>query len=213
MRHVPGVEPSIRDEGSSMIYLGGLSAMGYDMLMRLSEQGNTSALAITSPGGSEYCGIKIGEIVYNNGWDVHVRGLCMSSCADYIVPAGRNKVLEDGGVVGRRCSARQDYFFAEQRGISGRQQIVNSLSGALQMGSNYLTYEEFNQEIASFVAEHETLVELEHAFYERIGLDANVSVCVHLPKRFKSIEWSGGWTFTLDDMAKFGLDGNHLRGQ
>ncbi len=60
---------------------------------------------------------------------------------------------------------------------------------------------------------YDTLIELEHAFYERIGVDADVSVYVHFPQYFKSNQWSVGWTFTLDDTAKFGLDGNHLRGQ
>ena len=109
-------EPSVRVEGSSIIYIGATNTAGYDRLMRLAEQGNTSELAITSPGGSVYWGIKIGEVVYENAWDVRVLGLCVSSCANYIFPAGRNKVIEDGGIVGWHGSARQDYFFAEQKG-------------------------------------------------------------------------------------------------
>ena len=121
-------EPSVRVEGSSIIYIGFTNTAGYDKLVRLAEQGNISELAITSPGGTVFWGIKIGEIVYENGWDVHVRGLCFSSCANYVFPAGRNKVIEDGGIVGWHGSARQDHFIAERNGISVRKLIVESTS-------------------------------------------------------------------------------------
>ena len=216
MRRAPGLEPSIRVEGSSIIYLGNMSATGYDRLMRLAEQGNTSELAITSPGGSVYWGIKIGEVVYENGWDVHVRSLCVSSCANYIFPAGRNKVIEDGGVVSWHGSARQDYFFAERNGISVRKWLVDKTAGALlkdatqdptQDGVHYTDQEGFNRVIARLVAESEALNELERAFYERIGVDADLPLYGHFPQRLEAIQGSGGWTFTLEDMAKFGLDG------
>ena len=204
-------EPSVRIEGSSIIYLGLMNTAGYDKLMRLAEQGNISELAITSPGGTVFWGIKIGEIVYENGWDVRVRGLCMSSCANYVFPAGRNKVIEDGGIVGWHGSARQDHFFAEQKGISVRAFIVESTAGALlhsaaQDGVHYLDQEGFNRVIARLVAESEKVIELERAFYEKIGVDADVSVYGHFPQRWDAIRGSGGWTFTLEDMAKFGLD-------
>ena len=181
--------------------------MGYDTLMRLAEQGNTSELAIMSPGGSVYWGIKIGEVVYENGWDVRVLGLCVSSCANYIFPAGRNKVIEEGGVVGWHGSARQDYFFAKQKGISVREEIVDTISGALRHdATHFIDQEGFNRVIARFVAESETLIEVERAFYERIGVDGDISVYGHFPQRWDVIKGSGGgWTFTLEDMGKFGL--------
>ena len=200
-------EPWVNVEGSSIIYLGNTNQAGYDTLLRLAKQGNTSELAITSPGGSVYWGIRIGEVVYENGWDVRVRALCLSSCANYIFPAGRIKVIEDGGIVGWHGSGRQDQFFAEREGISVRQEIVNTISGALEVGLDNLTQQEFNREVARFVAESETLIEMERAFYERIGVEADISVYGHFPQRWPAIEGSGGWTFTLEDMAKFGLDG------
>ena len=60
--------------------------------------------------------------------------------------------------------------------------------------------------IARFVAEQEMVIELERAFYERIGVDSDISVYGHFPQRWDAIQGSGGWTFTLEDMAKFGLD-------
>lgn len=211
-RHLYLVEPSITLEGSSIIYVGGMHPEGYDRLSRLARQGSVSELVISSPGGIVYWGIRTGEIVYRNGWDVRVRGLCLSSCANYVFPAGRNKIIEDGAIVGWHGSPQQHYFAALRKGVSVRQELINFISVTLQMGFEQFTQEEFNREIANFVAENELLVELESAFYERIGVDPDVSVYGHFPQRWEDIQGSGGWTFTLDDMAKFGLDGISYEG-
>ena len=206
MRHFSSEVPLIRVKGSSIIYRGETNRDGHDALIAHAKQGNASELVITSPGGSVYWGIKIGEIVYENGWDVRVRGLCIATCANYIFPVGRNKVIEDGGVVGWHGSTRRYHFVAERQGISLRQAILNSFSFAFQQLPGMTTQEESNETIARTVAEHETLIELERAFYERTGVDADIPVYGHLPQRYHAIQGSGGWTFTLEGMAKFGLD-------
>ena len=115
----------------------------------------------------------------------------------YVFPAGRNKVIEDGGIVGWHGSARQYHFMAEQKGISIRQEIVNTMSVALQQGFDNPTQEGFNETVARFVAETELRIELERAHYERIGVDADISIYGHFPQSLDAIQGSGGWTFTL----------------
>ncbi len=208
LRSFPGgAPPSVTVEGSSIVYSGDMHPEGYDTLVRLAAQGGLTELVISSLGGEVYWGMKIGEIVYKNGWDVRVRGLCFSSCANYIFPAGRNKVIESGGIVGWHGSARQSQFFAEQQGTSSRQQIIDSLFFALQEGAGDLTQEEINEAIVSNIALVETRIRLEAAYYENIGVNADISVYGFLPQHFATAAAAGGWTFTLADMAKFGLDG------
>lgn len=203
----PGVAPSVTVEGSSIIYSGDMHPAGYDTLMRLAQRGGVSELVIASLGGEVYWGMKIGWIVNEYGWDVRVRSLCFSSCANYVFPAGRNKVIEDGGIVGWHGSARQSHFFAEQQGSSSRQQLVDSLVLALQGAGEDFTQEEFIEAIVSNIALSETRIELERAYYEKIGVDADISVYGFLPRHFAATAGAGGWTFNLEDMAKFGLDG------
>lgn len=208
MRRFSGGEvPLITVKGSSIIYRGEIFRDGHDALVVHAERSNISELTITSPGGSAYWGIRIGEVVYENGWDVRVRGLCYSSCANYIFPAGRKKIIEDGGIVGWHGSALRYQFEADRLGISIRQAILNSLPLGIRNGLWLTTQEEANKDAARIVAEHETLIELERAFYERIGVDPDASAYGHFPERWAAFEGSGGWTFTLEDMAKFGLDG------
>ena len=207
MRHFStGEVPLITVKGSSIIYRGEINRDGHDALVVHAERSNISELTITSPGGSAYWGIRIGEVVYENGWDVRVRGLCYSSCANYIFPAGRKKIIEDGGIVGWHGSVLRYQFEADRLGISIRQAILNSLPLGIRNGLWLTTQEEANKDAARIVAEHETLIELERAFYERIGVDPDASAYGHFPERWAAVERSGGWTFTLEDMAKFDLD-------
>ena len=201
----PGVAPSVTVEGSSIIYSGDVHPEGYDALARLAVQGEVTELVVSSLGGEVYWGIKIGEIVHESGWNVRVRGLCFSSCANYIFPAGKDKVIERGGIVGWHGSARQSQFFAEQQGISSRQQIAGSLSLALQEGGGNLTQEEFDGAILHNIALSETRIELERAYYESIGVDADIAVYAFFPQHFEKAVGAGGWTYTVGDMEKFGL--------
>ena len=203
----PGVAPSVMVEGSSIIYSGDMHPEGYEILVRLAQQDEVTELVISSLGGEVYWGMKIGEVVHEKGWNVRVRGLCFSSCANYIFPAGGVKVIEDGGIVGWHGSARQSHFFAEQQGTSSRQQIAESLALALQEGGGTLTQEEFDGAIMHNIALSETRIELERAYYERIGVDADISVYAFFPQHFATAAGAGGWTYTLGDMEKFGLDG------
>ena len=208
LRSFPGGgPPSVTVEDAAIIYSGDMHPEGYDALVRLAAQGSLTELVISSLGGEVYWGMKIGEIVYENGWDVRVRGLCFSSCANYVFPAGRNKIIEDGGIVGWHGSARQGQFFAEQQGTSSRQQIIDSLFLALQEGAGNLTQAEINEAIVHNIALVETRIALEAAYYERIGVDADISVYGFFPQHFATAAAAGGWTNTLADMAKFGLDG------
>ncbi|MYD64520.1 MAG: hypothetical protein F4X26_00740 [Chloroflexi bacterium] len=206
LRSVPGVAPAVTVEGSSIVYSGGMHPDGYDALVQLGERGEVSELVISSLGGEVYWGMKIGEVVHENGWDVRVRGLCFSSCANYIFPAGQQKVIEEGAVVGWHGSARQSQFFAEQQGTSGRQQIADSISLALQQAGGNLTQEALTEAVIHNIALSETRIELERAFYERIGVDSDISVYGFFPQHLGSLAGAGGWTFILEDMAKFGLD-------
>lgn len=46
-----------------------------------------------SLGGDGLSAIAIGTLIHRHGWDVEVTGLCASSCANYIFPAGKTKYL------------------------------------------------------------------------------------------------------------------------
>lgn len=49
-----------------------------------------------SGGGDAEAGLAIGEFIAKANVDIEVQGICVSSCANYIFTAGRNKILNKG---------------------------------------------------------------------------------------------------------------------
>lgn len=60
---------------------------------------DVSRLIISSSGGEVEAAIRLGLWVYENKIDVEVIEYCLSSCANYVFPAGQNKKINKGAVV------------------------------------------------------------------------------------------------------------------
>ena len=66
---------------------------------RLVEQARPSKVLLKSSGGDVEAAIEIANIIRSRGMDVEVIGECFSSCANYLFPAGKNKVISGSGIV------------------------------------------------------------------------------------------------------------------
>lgn len=55
-------------------------------------------LIVNSQGGNVEAGVKIGNTIFENKMDIVVRGMCASSCANYLFTAGKRKMIENGFV-------------------------------------------------------------------------------------------------------------------
>ncbi|HDT0378069.1 TPA: hypothetical protein QIB30_003280 [Klebsiella variicola] len=65
-------------------------------------------ISINSGGGDIETAINIGRIIYDKGISIEVRRLCLSSCANYLFPAARNKIINYGSIVGFHGSPNSD---------------------------------------------------------------------------------------------------------
>ena len=65
-------------------------------------------ISINSGGGDIETAINIGSIIYDKGISIEVRRLCLSSCANYLFPAARNKIINYGSIVGFHGSPNSD---------------------------------------------------------------------------------------------------------
>lgn len=110
--------------GAVLLMLGALSAHGQPASARVEQRGDAvvlkgriddeaatraialmqdpwvTRLVITSGGGLVDAALDLAEAVYARGLDVEVPLACMSSCANYVLPAGRHKVVGRPGAVG-----------------------------------------------------------------------------------------------------------------
>ncbi len=65
-------------------------------------------ISINSGGGDIETAINIGHIIYDRGISIEVRRLCLSSCANYLFPAARNKIINYGSIIGFHGSPNSD---------------------------------------------------------------------------------------------------------
>lgn len=93
-------EPELKVFGDRLVFAGAITRNSYKLFAKYIESGQISTLVIASGGGDVDAAIDIAEIVFERGLNVEVQVACISSCANYIFPAGRVKTISPGAVVG-----------------------------------------------------------------------------------------------------------------
>lgn len=96
----PPSEPVVSYSDGVLAYDGELRADSVARIKAVMGERKVSLLRISSVGGEVDVSIAIARWVYANDIDVEVDGPCFSSCANYIFPAGRRKIIGAEGVVG-----------------------------------------------------------------------------------------------------------------
>lgn len=79
--------------GDAIVFEGRIDARSAAAFVQLAGEPGVKRLVITSRGGLVAPALDMGEAVYAHGLDVEVPDACLSSCANYVFPAGRRKVL------------------------------------------------------------------------------------------------------------------------
>lgn len=193
---LPGLaETRIYVEGEEILYNGELTAKANEMVFDLYGQENIkpTTLTITSPGGPIDVGLELGEWVHKRRLDVKVYELCFSSCANYIFPAGRKKLIDKDAVIGFHGGPTSETF------------DTSSMEAALR-GVPKEQRGRLREDIeASFNSYIQINTERESAFYKKLGVSPKLNT-LGQSEQYK--ELSGvfdGWTYTPEDMAILGL--------
>lgn len=92
-------QTQVRREGDAVVFEGRIDAAGAARFIELSRDTDVRRLVITSGGGLVGPALDMAEAVFDRGLDVEVSSLCLSSCANYVFPAGRRKRIARLGVV------------------------------------------------------------------------------------------------------------------
>ena len=175
-----------------------------------------TAIRINSPGGITDQGIQIGEWISEHGIDVIVEELCFSSCANYIFTAGKNKVIEKDAIVGWHGSEQQDPFIAAGYGITMAELHARNYDELKDWGEipSGETKEDF---VASMLELDAEGFGKEQQFLDAIGVNLYLMVYGMLPDQFdyyfSDDTHFGGWTFSIEDLAKFGVNNVTYEGE
>ncbi|MDO6497920.1 hypothetical protein [Photobacterium sanguinicancri] len=86
---------------------GGMSFEANEQVKKLIDS-QTTSLQIRSRGGEINAGMELAELIYKHKLNVEVKDYCFSSCANYVFPAGKTKVLSANSLLGWHGGALQE---------------------------------------------------------------------------------------------------------
>lgn len=146
-----------------------------------------SRLLITSTGGDVEAGIALGQWVFENGIDVEVPEYCLSSCANYVFPAGKHKIIHTGAIV----AWHGNYTHLVHTGL-----WQDDIAGRMQRtGEDAVTARARVRSKAGWLAR------MEQDFFKRIGVDEYLCwIGKQPPYNVPNYYFLSG-----RDMARFGL--------
>ncbi|WP_216369819.1 hypothetical protein [Ramlibacter montanisoli] len=91
---------SVERSGDAIVFRGRIDEASAAAFRQLLRDPAVKRLVITSPGGLVAFALDMAEAIHARGLDLEVPEACMSSCANYIFPAARNKRLGAATAVG-----------------------------------------------------------------------------------------------------------------
>ena len=197
-------EPAVvRVQGDTIYYTGNFSkasTAAFDAAVAGVRRGQLTRLVISSGGGDTVEGRHVGRWVRDMALVVEVDVICFSSCADYVFPAGRARVIRADAFVGWHGNERTFHVQAARDG----KRLEDLLSA-------YVPKEASPEQRAAFFrdfAETTKVTQKDEAdFYATLGLNDAFAVCAVGDVLEKRPGYAGqiGWGFTLADMARLGL--------
>lgn len=184
----------VERERQRLRYRGELTENGLDALKSLAAGSEIKVLEIDSAGGEIVVGMDFGLWIHERGLDVEVNRACLSSCANYVFPAGRHKLIGPGAVVAWHGSARQAGLLEQMHAsvesqISGRARSrterEREIAQARKANERYLT----------------DAIHKQARFFHLIGVDEYVALVGNEVYGVR-----GFFYLSVEDMARFGID-------
>jgi hypothetical protein len=197
-------EPAlVRVQGDTLYYTGNLSkasSAAFDAALAGLRRGQLTRLVISSGGGDTVAGRHVGRWVRDMALVVEVDVICFSSCADYVFPAGRARVIRADAFVGWHGNERQFEVLAARRGVGLADELARFAPQGATPEQRAAFVQAFMQSIAITRPD-------EAAFYAQLGLNDAFAVCAVGDVLEKRPGYAGqvGWGFSLADMARLGL--------
>ncbi len=143
--------------GETAYYSGALSAELNQRFFNAVNGKAVKRLVITSGGGEVTAGIALGLWLFEHRINVEVAEYCLSSCANYVFPAGQQKSIGAGAIV----AWHGNYHHLKQTGL-----WQDDIAGRMER------HGEDRATAAAYVREEvDRLVRLEQDFFARIGID------------------------------------------
>ena len=181
------VHADIAIAGDAAHYAGPISAELNREFFEAVEGKSIRRLVITSSGGEVEAGIALGSWVFGHGINIEVPEYCLSSCANYVFPAGQQKSISAGAIV----AWHGNYHHLEQTGL-----WQDDIAGRMERHG-----EDETTATAHVRRQVEQLVKMEQDFFTRIGVDEYLCWIGKMPP-YNAANY---YFLSSEDMARFGV--------
>lgn len=177
-------------------YVGDLDEAANRKLFALYEtlSPKPTVLSIRSPGGEVNAGMTLGTWVHDHGIDVRVMEFCLSSCANYVFPAGIKKIVSNFAVIGYHGGPADP-----------AKMQLDAYSQAMYDGLSPEKRKAFMDDIAAMSMRDGRR---ESAYFRQIGVRGDIS-SLGQQSRYEQFARahpdSAGWTYTLEGFASLGV--------
>jgi hypothetical protein len=171
----PEEEVRVYAQGDTLYYSGYMDAEAIEKAKKLLPA--AKLFVRDSKGGDVELGIFLGTAVHNADIDVKVVKECLSSCANYVFPAGRKKILGEHSLLGWHGGVSQG--IDPEQPLSPMQKV---------MFNNYV----------------QRVLPKEEAFFSLIGVQ-QVSTTYGQKPQFDRYKECVGWTYSVKAMQALGI--------
>ena len=181
------VGAAVRLEAGVAYYVGPISAELNQRFFETVQGKVVKRLVITSGGGEVAAGIALGLWVFDHKLNIEIPEYCLSSCANYVFPAGNDKSIGAGGIV----AWHGNYNHLRQTGL-----WQDDIAGRMKRyAEDYTTARAYVRE------EVDRLVRLERDFFVRLGVDEYLCWIGKMPP-YNAPNY---YFLSRSDMARFGI--------
>ena len=204
----------VRVSGDVLYYQGDFSepsTKAFKAAIAGIKRGQLTRLVISSGGGATREGLEIGTWVHDMSLIVEVEGICFSTCANYVFPAGSARVIRKNAFVGWHGNTRGFVVQAQQQGETIESEIRKSMSSELLKLSSEVAGEHVRAAVDYI---KKSMLE-EAEFYAMLGLNDAFSVCAvgdAATAKYPNLNDKKGWGFTVEDMTRLGLKNINYQG-
>jgi ATP-dependent protease ClpP protease subunit len=150
-------------------------------------------LAIRSEGGSTTQGLALGQWVREHKLDVKVLEYCLSSCANYVFPAGVHKVVSNFAVIGLHGGLSSTSFNYDD--------ATKKMFAAMPPKKRQALIDEINASIRGDAVK-------EQAYFKTLGVRGDY-VTLGQEERYQKLYRDDpktvGWTYSLEDFGRMGI--------
>ncbi len=173
--------------GEALCYQGNITKAANEKLFTLFDKNkpNINTLIIKSQGGEINVGMDLGDFVFANQLTIKVNDYCLSSCANYVFPAGKNKILAKNALIG---------FHG---GTTGLEQEAMKLADKMPPDQK--------EKILSYMYNTQ---QREINFFEKITVKRAITTLGQDPKYTPIYEKDDniiGWYYSIADLNKLGV--------